>query len=54
MVQETGVQSQLSHTNDSKSVLDAALVNTHHYKVGIKGKMEQSRKWSSSLSYTSV
>ena len=37
-----------------KMVLDAALPNTQHYKVRIKGKMEPSRKWSSALSYTSV
>ena len=30
-----------------KMVLDAALLNTHPYKVRIKGKMEQSREWSS-------
>ena len=33
-----------------KMVLDAALLNTQHYK----GKVEQSRKWSSALSYSSV
>ena len=27
-----------------KLVLDAALFNTHHYKVRIKGKVEQSRE----------
>ena len=37
-----------------KSVLDAALLNTQHYKLRIKGKVEQSREWSSALSYTSV
>ena len=37
-----------------KMVLDAALLNTQYYKVGIKGKVEQSRKRSSNLSYTSV
>ena len=31
-------------------VLDASLLNTHHYKVGIKGK--QSREKSDTLSYT--
>ena len=39
-----------------KMVLDAALLNTQHYKVSIKGKVEQSREgaapsptlWSSS------
>ena len=37
-----------------KMVLDAALLNTQHFKVRIKGKVEQSRKWSSTISYTSV
>ena len=37
-----------------KMVLDAALLNTQHYKVRIKGKVEQSRGWSSTLHYTSV
>ena len=32
-----------SHTKDSKIVLDAALLNTQHYKVRIKGKVEQSK-----------
>ena len=35
-------------------VLDAALLHTQHYEVRIKGKVEQSRKWSSALPYTSV
>ena len=37
-----------------KMVLDATLLNTQHYKVGIKGKVEQSRERSSALSYTMV
>ena len=37
-----------------KMVLDAALLNTQHYKVQIKGKEEQSMEWSSALPYTSV
>ena len=39
-----------------KMVLDTALLNTQHYKVHIKGKVEQSREWSSTLPlpYTSV
>ena len=37
-----------------KIVLDAALLNTQHYKVRIKGKVEQSREWSSALPYTYV
>ena len=35
-------------------VLDATLLNTQPYKVCIKGKVEQSREWSSTLPYTSV
>ena len=34
--------------------LDAALLNTQHYKVRFKGKVEQSRERSCALSYTSV
>ena len=30
------------HSKDSKMVLDAALLSTQHYKVRIKGKVEQS------------
>ena len=37
-----------------KMVLDAAWLNTQHYKVWIKGKVEQSKEWSSSLLYTTV
>ena len=37
-----------------KMVFDAALLNAQHYKVRIKGKVEQSREWSSALPYTSV
>ena len=37
-----------------KMVLDAALLNTQHYKVRIKGKVEQSREWSSALPYILV
>ena len=35
-----------------KMVPDAALLNTQHYKVRIKGKVEQSREKSSALTYT--
>ena len=37
-----------------KMVLDAAFVNTQHYKVRIEGKVEQSREWSSTLLYSLV
>ena len=40
--------------NTQKMVLDTALLNIQHYKVRIKGKMEQSREWSSVLPYTLV
>ena len=55
MVWETGVQSQVeSYQRLKKMVLDTALLNTQHYKVGIKNKVKQSREWSSALPYTSV
>ena len=37
-----------------KMVLDASLLNTQQYEVGIKGKEEQSRERSSALPDTSV
>ena len=37
-----------------KMVLDASLLNTQHYKVRIKGKVEQSRERSRALPYTLV
>ena len=37
-----------------KMVHDAALLKTQHYKVRIKGEVEQSREWSSTLFYTEV
>ena len=37
-----------------KMVLDASLLKTHHYKVRIKGKVDQSREISRTLPYTSV
>ena len=63
------VQSEFVFTNDSgdrgaipgrvipktlKMVLDTSLLNTQHYKVHIKGKVEHSRERSSTLPYTSV
>ena len=35
-------------------VLDAALLNTQHYEVRIKGKVEQSKEWSSAYPNMSV
>ena len=37
-----------------KMVLDASLLNIQHYKVRIKGKVEQSRERISALPYTLV
>ena len=41
MVWETGVQSQIESYKTQKMVLNAALLKTQHYKVWIKGKVEQ-------------
>ena len=49
-----GFNLRSSPTKDSKMVLDAALLSTQHYKVRIKGKVEQSREWSCALPYTSL
>ena len=54
MVWETRVQSKVkSYQRLKKMVLDATLLNSQHYKVRIKGKVEQSKEWSSTLSHTS-
>ena len=37
-----------------KMELDTTLLNTQHYKVRFKGKVEQSWEWSSALPYTMV
>ena len=45
MARETWVQSQVeSYQRLKKMILDASLLNTQHYKVRIKGKVEQSRE----------
>ena len=45
MARETWVQSKVeSYQRLKKMVLDASLLNTQHYKVRIKGKVEQSRE----------
>ena len=52
---ETGVWSQVeSYQRLKKMVLDSSLLNTKHYKVRIKGKLEQYREMSCTLHYTSV
>ena len=40
--------------NQSKMVLDAALLYTQHYKVHIKGKVEQPKEWNSAVPYNLV
>ena len=37
-----------------KMVLDSSLLNTQHYKIRIKGKVEQFKEKSSTLPYTLV
>ena len=55
MVRKTGVQSLVeSYQRLKKMTLDAALLSSQHYKVRIKGKVEQSRERSSTAPYTSV
>ena len=55
MVQETGFQSQVeSYERRKKMVLDAALLNTQHYKMRIKDKVELSSERSNALPYASV
>ena len=49
-----GLNTRLGHTEDLKMALDTSLLNTQHYKVRIKGKVEQSRKMSRALTNTSV
>ena len=56
-----GFNSRSSLTKDfkkkkkkKKMLLDISLLNTWHYKVCIKGKVEQSRERSSALPHTSV
>ena len=44
----------LNIPNTKKMVLDATLLNTQHYKVRIKGKVEKSRESSSNLPYTLI
>ena len=55
MVQKTGVHSWVESYEWLKNmVLDTSFLNTQHYKVRIKGKVEQSREMSSALPYTLV
>ena len=52
---DSAVQSQVeSYERLKKMVLDVLLLNTQHYKVRIKGKVEQFKEWSRALLYTFV
>ena len=52
--EDGGSNRRSSPTKDSKMVIDASLLSTQHYKVRIRGKVEQSRERSSALPYFSV
>ena len=54
MARKTGSIPGRVISKTQKMVLDATLLNTQHYKVSIKDKVEQSRERSSTLPYTSV
>ena len=55
MIRETGVQSQVeSYQRLKKMILDVTLLNTQHYKVRIKGKVEHSRESNGAFPYTKV
>ena len=43
MIRDTLVKSQVESYQRQKMVHDAALLNSQHYKVRIKGKVEQSK-----------
>ena len=45
MIRETGFNPMVESYQTQKLVFDSALLNTQHYKVRIKGKVEQSREW---------
>ena len=46
IVRKIRVQCQVVIPKTQKMVIDAALLNTQHYKVRIKGKLEQCRECS--------
>ena len=55
MVWENGVWSQVKSYQRLKNVvIDTTLLKAQHYKVRIKGKVEQSRERSSTLPYLLV
>ena len=55
MARETWVQSQVESSQKLQNlVINATLLNTQHYTVRIKVKVEQSKETSSALSNNSV
>ena len=47
-------QPQVESYLRQKMVRDATLLNTQHYKIRINSKVEQFKKWSCALSYSSA
>ena len=54
MPPETGVQYKVELYLRFKMLLDASLLNTQHYKVRIKGKVEQTRERSTAPQHLGV
>ena len=55
MARETWVQSPVESSQRlKKMVRDTSLLNTHHYKVQIKDKVQYFREKSNAFPYTSV
>ena len=54
LVREYGFNPQSSHTKYLKILLHATLLYTQHYKVRVKGKVEQSSERNCVFLYTSV
>ena len=48
-IEKGAFASPLTKVTTLKMVLDTTLLNTQHYKVRFKGKVEQSWEWSSAL-----
>ena len=53
-LERPGFNFRLSHAENSNMVLDTSLINTQHYNLRIKGKVEQSKERSCTLPNTFV
>ena len=49
MARDIGFNSRSSHTKTQKMVLDASLLNIQHYKIRIKGRVEEATEMGSTL-----